>query len=238
MSQDGESGKEERRRAPRHAVEGVAGTLRLLSKAQVLNVSVTGMAARTSTHLRVGQTCDVRLEHGGKTLRLPGKVVRAHLVSFGKTSRGETAPVYEIGFEFQGMLSEQAQALLALIGETAIISPRHRVAGRFTLREGAPANLDASADLLVHKISTSGLLVETEVRPESDQELELRLEIGTVPLTCRGRVAYVEPTTAGDKGSLVEGGADDATFLVGVEFLDLDPDERARLEAFIGEHLE
>jgi len=229
VSQDDETGTKDRRQAPRHTVEGVAGTLRLLSKAKVLNVSVTGMAARTSTHLRVGQTCDVRLEHGEKTLRLPGRVVRAHLVSFGKTSRGETAPVYEIGFEFQGMLSEQAQALLGLIGETAVISPRHRVAGRFTLREGAPADLDASADLLVHKISTSGLLVETDVRPETDQELELKLEIGTAPLTCRGRVAYVKPATEE---------ADDATFLVGVEFLGLGRDERARLEAFIGEHLE
>lgn len=228
MNQGDESGRKDRRRAPRHAVEGVAGRLRLLSKAQVLNVSVSGMAARTSTHLRVGQTCDVRLEHGETTLRLPGKVVRAHLVSFGKTARGETAPVYEIGFEFQGMLSEQAQALLSLIGETAVISPRRRVAGRFTLREGPPADLDASADLVVHKISTSGLLVETDVRPEPDQELELKLEIGSVPLACRGRVAYVKPTTEE---------ADDTTFLVGVEFLGLGRDERARLEAFVGEHL-
>jgi hypothetical protein len=206
----------------------VSGTLRLLSKAEILNISVTGMAARTSTHLRVGQTCDLRLEHGGKTLRLPGTVVRAQLASFGKTG-----PAYEIGFEFQDMLSEQAQQLLALLGETAVVSLDSRVAGRFKVPAGAPANLDASATLLVRKISTSGILVETEVRPEPDQELDLNLDLGTVPFACRGRVAYVEPQEVAD------GAAEAASpeVLVGIEFLNLGTAERGILDAFIAERL-
>lgn len=215
---------EERRRAPRHDVEGVAGTLKLLSKAEILNISVTGMAARTSTHLRVGQTCDVRLEHGGRALRLPGTVVRAHLVSFGKTG-----PVYEIGFEFRDMLSDRAEELLTLLGETAVVSLENRVAGRYKLRDGPPANLDTSADLLVRKISTSGILVETDVRPESGQELELKLDLGTVAFRCRGRVAWVEPQEAE--------GAEDSTARVGIEFLGLGTAERKTLEAFIADNL-
>jgi len=218
---------EDRRRAPRYPVEGVEGTLKLLTKAEILNISVTGMAARTSTHLRVGQTCDLRLEHGGRNLRLPGTVVRAQLASFGKTG-----PVYEIGFEFQDMLSGQARDLLALLGETAVVSLDSRVAGRFKLDRAAPASLGASAGLVVRKISTSGALVETGVGPEPDQELDLNLELGTAPFACRARVAYVEPR----KGE-GEAEASAETVLVGMEFLKLGGAARRTLEAFIAERL-
>lgn len=225
--------RDERRRAPRHAVEGLAGTLRLVSKVEILNISVTGMAARTSTHLRVGQTCDLRLEHGARSLRLPGTVVWARLVSFAKTPGGESAPVYQVGIEFQDMLSDRAREFLGLLGETAVISLESRIGGRFEIAERAPADLVTAAELLVQKISTNGVLVETEVGPETDQELDLELELGPVRFTCRGRVAYVEPREPA-------GGAADAAkppVLVGIEFLGLGPAERGTLEAFVAERL-
>lgn len=224
---------DERRRAPRHAVEGLAGTLRLVSKVEILNISVTGMAARTSTHLRVGQTCDLRLEHGARSLRLPGTVVWARLVSFAKTPGGESAPVYEMGFEFQDMLSDRARQLLGLLGETAVISLESRIGGRYEIAEGSPADLVTAADLRVQKISTSGVLVETDVGPATDQELELEIELGPLPLTCRGRVAYVEPRAPADEAA----DAAEPPVLVGIEFLGLGPAERGALEAFVAEHL-
>lgn len=228
-----ERGPQERRRAPRHEVEGLTGTLRLVSKADILNISVTGMAVRTATHLRVGQTCDVRLEHGPRSLRLPGTVVWAHLVSFGKSAQGQAGPVYEIGFEFRDMLTDHARELLSLLGETAVISLDTRIAGRFQADAGGPAVLEASTELLALKISTSGILVETDVRPEPDQEVALELALGTVRFPCRGRVAYVEPRSPEGSTEAPDGGGT----LVGIEFVGLDRAGRGTLEAFIAEHL-
>lgn len=225
-------GDRERRRAPRHAVEGLSGTLRLVSKAEVLNISLVGMAVRTSTHLRVGQKCDVQLAHGATTVRFPSSVVWAHLVGLGNPQESGTGPAYEVGFEFHDMLTEQARDLLKLLGETAVVSLEARVAGRFEPSAGEAAEVAASAELLVRKLSTSGLLAETEVGPEPGQELDLVLELGTVPFACRGRVAYLEdPEPQGDAP------ADGSRTRVGIEFLGLDGTARRTLESFIAEQL-
>lgn len=203
---------EERRRSRRVAVEDIPGVLKFSSEARVLNLSVTGMAVRTGTHLRVGQTTDVRLGTGGEAVRLAGTVVWSKLVGVEKSSTGDAAPVYEAGFEFESVFSQEARQLLGLMGDTGAVTPQTRLAGRFEPAEGETAGLRGTTPFRVSLVSAHGLLIETDAALPRDTEVTLDLRHRGETLTARARVAYVEEPLA-----------DSAPHRIGLEFIDLPP---------------
>lgn len=182
----------ERRRSPRFNPEGVEGTLRLTSKAEVLNLSLTGMAIRTSAHLGAGQRCGIRLSDGHRNVRLGTTVVWSKLVALRKRRSSETTPVYEAGLALDEMLSRQAQQFLALLRTSSGAAPETRLSGRFEPPADRPADLLAASRFLVRTISPNGMLVETDAFLDLSAEVTLDLWLARQAITVRARVAYVE----------------------------------------------
>jgi c-di-GMP-binding flagellar brake protein YcgR len=218
----------EKRRSPRYAVQNVEGTLLFNTEARIANLSLTGMAVETGSALRVGRDYALTLRHGSDALRLTGVVAWCKLARTRRTASGESAPVYEAGMRFDGMLSERAEQLLHLLEESAIISLETRIAGRFKVPEGAPVSMESQAGFLVTEVSASGLQIESEVAPEVDSVLvvDLRLPGGAVHAGCR--VASVRSTDAGHRP---------AVHLLGLEFRDITEEHREVFEAFIADEL-
>jgi len=208
----------ERRRSPRFNPEGLEGTLKLASKAEVLNLSLTGMAIRTSAHLGAGQRCDIRLNNGRREVRLTSTVVWSHLVGLRRNRPAETGPVYEVGLELDDMLSHQAQQLLDLLRACSEVTPETRLSGRFELSEDQAADLQTSSPFLVKTLSPNGLLVETEAELELSAEVALDLPVEGNAVSARARVAYVEelPERQGKRR-------------MGLEFVDMPDDDLDKL---------
>jgi len=208
----------ERRKSPRFNPEGLEGTLKLASKAEVLNLSLTGMAIRTSAHLGAGQRCDIRLNNGRRDVRLASTVVWSCLVGLRRNRPAETGPVYEVGLELDDMLSHQAQQLLDLLRACSEVTPETRLSGRFEFSEDQAADLQTSSPFLVKTLSPNGLLVETEAELDLSAEVALDLPVEGNAVSARARVAYVEelPEHQGKRR-------------VGLEFVDMPDDDLDKL---------
>ena len=135
---------EERRSYPRYAVRGVDGTLLLVAKAEVLDMSVGGMAVSTSTSLRIGRRYSFKLSSGHSELQLTGTVVWCRLVRTQKLPSGDTEPIYEAGMRFESVLSEKARELIEFLEESAIITLSTRIAGRFLLEDTSSVDLQTT----------------------------------------------------------------------------------------------
>jgi hypothetical protein len=216
---------EEKRRNPRYPVRDVDGILHFNTQARILNLSLTGMAVETGTALRVGRAYSFTLRRGpAEPVKLSGEVAWCQLRRTRKNSSGDTAPVYEAGMRFDGMLSDRAHQLLHLLEESAIISVETRIAGRFKVADGEPIRMESEYDFLVTTVSASGMQIETEVAPELDAVYSLRFRLAGREVGADCRVANVRAVEGPDRRT---------AHLVGLEFTAMPAADRKTLEAFI-----
>ena len=216
---------QERRRSPRYVVHDVRGWLTFRSEARVLDLSLTGMSVETLHPLEVGKGYTVRLTHGDIDLRLAGTAVRSRFRGTRKLPAaygGESAPVYESGIRFDDALGDKAATLPRLLGASAEVSLERRVTGRFDLGLPESVRLRRDYQFEVLKISATGMLIEAELAPKVDTVFEIGVGLGGEELKCPCRIAFVAP---------VEGLP--GHHHLGVEFRDLSPADRRRLEDFI-----
>lgn len=218
----------ERRRSPRYEVEGVQGALTFRSDARIRNLSLTGMSVETADHLEVGKPYTLKLVHEGREVRLSGTVLRSRLRSTRKLPGGESEPLYEVGIQFNDVLNEKALQLHGLLSASARISPDRRVTGRFEV--GLPESVRLHGDhvFVLRKISATGMLIETGLAPRLESLIEVAIPLGDgEDLRVAARVAHLEPVA--DKPG---------RHLLGVEFRDLPPEGRRRLESFIASQVQ
>jgi len=216
---------DERRRSPRYVVHDVRGWLTFRAEARVLNLSLTGMSVETIHPLEVGKAYTVRLTHGDIDLRLAGTLVRSRFRGTRKLAAaqgGESAPVYESGIRFDDALGDHAATLHRLLGASAEVSLERRITGRFDLGLPESVRLRRDYQFEVLKISATGMLVEAELAPKVDTLFEIGVGLGGEELKSLCRIAFVAPAE-GREGH----------HQLGVEFRDLSPADRRRLEDFI-----
>jgi hypothetical protein len=219
----------ERRRAPRYPVQDVRGKLVLTATAKILNMSLTGMAVESNANLRVGRSYVLRLAHGDtEGPELSGTVVWCHLKEARAADAGDTTPVYEAGMQFDHMLTPAAEELLSFLRATAILTMQQRLMGRFRVSLEENVNLAAEWEFTVKTLSASGMLIETDVSPEPDAAVQLRVGLGDETISARCRVAFVRDVGEQDKRRITS---------VGIEFVWMSDDDRRVLDAYIGRQI-
>src|SRR5262245_59736305 len=117
----------ERRRHPRHDVNGLTGELYRFTDAQALNVNLLGAALRISQRVQIGQRYRLRLQGDGGVPALDARVVRCTLQQL------TPAPLYEVGLEFEDLLAERAQQVLGFLAGNARFRPGQRLIERLRL---------------------------------------------------------------------------------------------------------
>ncbi|MEA2692636.1 MAG: hypothetical protein QOJ16_2023 [Acidobacteriota bacterium] len=186
--------KTERRNHPRRQVAGVGGFLRVKTEAEVLNLSLTGVAVATASHLAMGETYRVLLRQGARRLELGATVARSTL----RASRAGQ-PIYEMGLEFLEVLSERGQEMARFLAEHAEPEMGGRLSERFLPPPGTLAEIEREEAFDLRSISPSGLAIETaaDLEPGREVALEVRMERPGMGFAVAGRVVYRLPVTPG-----------------------------------------
>ena len=216
------------RRHRRYDVEDVHGSLAYQMDAKVLNMSLTGMAMETGSMLKVGSNYRLQVPFDGEILDLPADVKWCHLVRTQVSDGGEVVPIYHAGIDFRSILDDKAREILAFIESHIIVDLEQRLFGRFKLVVDESVGLMEERDFQVRRISLSGMLIETGFSPQENELLNFEIQPDGFTIELRGRVANSKQVSSGSEG-LVE---------IGIEFVDLKPEQRRQLESFIESLLE
>lgn len=215
-------GGEDKRRFKRYEVQGIQGTLVLNFEARVLNLSLTGLSLATHSPLRAGTRYALRVPRNGE-LRFNAMVRWCRLVGTEKNSREEVVPVYHAGLDFRDDLDQHARELLSFIESHVVVELERRLAGRFTVSEDTALDIGARGDFVARRLSRSGMLIETDIVPESGAVLQIEVRHDRHPWKTGARVAYVAPAEGGEKAQ------------IGIEFLDLSEPAADAVEKLIEE---
>jgi len=213
-----------RRRYPRFTVQGVHGRIATAIDVEVMNMSLGGLAIKSPRRLTVGSACTLHIEIEGADLSLTGTVVWSVLSEINSVGE-ETVPYYSAGLSFADVINDRLQLLLRFI-DAHKVTPEHRLTGiRFQIRS-ARARLDGEEGYRVKLISRSGMLIETERLFDLDQVYPMEIvPPDRDPITFSGRVA----------SRFERRGEGPGRHELGIEFLEMTPDNRARLESFVDE---
>ena len=219
----------ELRRHRRYEVGGVEGSLQLSQDARILNMSLTGLLVETTSTLRLGSHCSLRVPQAGGELRFDAVVKWCQLVGTRRVG-SDTRSVYHAGIDFREILDDRARAVLAFIEAHVIVDLERRLAGRFHALQPIAAELTSGARFEVCKLSLSGLLLRTTHPPAHDTEVGLELETPVGTVRARGRVRNLERVPMAARTSQEDV---DVPWYAGVELVALEPEERRRLTRYI-----
>jgi len=218
------------RRGRRFPVENVLGKLHFNTEARVLNVSLTGVALESALPVRVGRCYSITLRHDDEqVVTLSGKVAWCHLKGTRRSEAAETTPVYAAGLAFDDTLTEKAGQLIRFLEHAAIITVGQRVTGRFKVAAAQVISLATEHEFVVKSLSSRGMLIETDLSPETGAVFEIEAALPGYTLQTRARVAGVKESRLAEKRVLAE---------VELEFVGLGNAERSRLSDFIAAELE
>lgn len=213
-----------RRRHPRFVVENLFGKMVFASQVEILNMSLSGVAVKVDRRLNIGTEYALKLESQAMATQVKGLVVWSMLSDIGKTPRGEDVSFYTAGIRFTDTMSPSLTAILEFIQEYKVL-PEQRVTGmRFHIQAPGKAVLDYPEGYQVKNISRSGMLIETErdLQLEGIVPMEVDLPDGRA-LTFEGRVVTSEESLEGDA----------RRFELGIQFLNMSPEDLARLSQYI-----
>jgi c-di-GMP-binding flagellar brake protein YcgR len=208
----------------RYPTDTVLGQFAYKVEATVVNLSLGGFAVKTATQLQVGRSYRFRLGNGGESVDLEGIVRWCRLSGTRKTKAGDVVPVYEAGIAFEGILTNTAKELRQFMQKNVIVDLKQRVFGRLKVGANDEVTLESNPGFVVHQLSSSGMLVETEVAPKPESVFKFEVELDKKKFISRGRVVYVTQTGAELAG---------LRYRVGVEFVDTSATQKKALERFI-----
>lgn len=229
----------ERRRHRRIESPGLSGRLPTACEARLRDVSLSGVGFESEGRLAPARNYRLRLQTAdGEVVDRQGRLVWSHLCATRRGPDGEVRPVYRAGLLFDDRSVGATSELYDFIQRHAdpttgagrpegpLQSDRfgvEREATRYQLERVEELVLETEYEFLVRTLSLSGMLMETELPFEKKTLLAFLLELPEGELRGRGRVVSTERTFEGDRHR----------HSIAVEFLELDPDDRERLERYL-----
>lgn len=213
-----------RRQQDRFSTENVRGNLSYSVEAEVLNLSLGGLAVRTNTQLSIGRRYRFHLGTAADSVQLTGAVRWCRMSGTVKQETGDIVPVYDAGISFDDVLTEKAEELLQFMEKNITLDLKRRIAGRFKVEDSGPVVLESDSAFLVKQISTSGMMIESDVALKPDTELDLEMRLGRRKFTSAGRIIYLAEIAIQDET---------LRYRIGVEFTKTSQEKRQILEDFI-----
>lgn len=221
---------ERKRRHPRHQVTGRDVHAHLLFSEEVVlqNLSVTGACVRSIKDLQVGGRYLLRIQDKQPPLALQGTVIWKHEQGNGE----EMFPGYYLaGIRFHSPTFEEIVRLkdfMRMYGEPddkTVKDSYTPSALRFSIRKEEKAVLNCPEVHPVKKISLGGMLIESSRQMELEGRylMKILLPFGAEPIKIKGRIASIIPRSDSPKPQ----------YDIGVEFLDMEIIDKARLDRFI-----
>jgi len=221
---------QERRRHKRFLIEGMDVKCRRLfaTDVKILNISFGGIALSLNKRLQMGDEYTLKLESEDNTISLKGVVVWEKMTGLANEVQGRKFPVYEAGIRFNEVLTGKGTDLLNFIRENISDKTMNtRVEGlrvKF-IRPERTVIVDDRESYFVKMISFGGMLIETkeELDIESRFPMEMSFPEDNRPIKFMGRTAYCVEMP----------GKTPKRYDTGIEFIEMNEKERARLKEFI-----
>lgn len=216
---------QERRRHSRYEVHDLTGHLRGDDRAQVLDLSVNGLAIETDAWLKVGETYILRVQAGAESLDVAGKVSWCRLVAMAPNHTGERRPRYRAGIEFGNALSDKGRRILEFAQHSGLVARPDRIFARFVPSRQA---LDVAVDhpCEIRRASAGGLLLRCARRAELGERLVLRVETAAGKLSTTVEVRDVKMHEPDGQSTV-------PSYDLGVAFVELTLDQRALLDRLL-----
>jgi hypothetical protein len=174
----------DKRERSRYDVEDLFARLGNQGDGKVLNLSDQGLALEVPSWCQVGKTYPVTLSRDLDRLTLQGRIAWCKLSGTRKGPGGESRPVYLAGIELQAPPAQNARRLADFLESRAVIQVDGGVVGTFLGATG-PRKLS------VRRLTSRGLVIDTDVAREEGASLNLRLALGGQVATVPTRVFRV-----------------------------------------------
>jgi hypothetical protein len=220
----------ERRRYTRFLIEGMEVQCKMFftTEVKILNMSLGGVALSLNKRLNMGEEYTLKIETESKTISLEGVVVWEKMTNFTKEVKGKKFPIYEVGIRFDEVLTGKGADLLNFIsGNIFDKAIKTRVQGVRVkiIQPERTVILDDRDSYSVKMIGLGGMLIETkdELSIEDRFPMEMSFSEDIKPIKFLGRTAYCVEIP----------GKTPQRYDTGIEFIEMDEADRARLKEFI-----
>ena len=199
----------------------------------IIDISLGGISLKTDRRLNIGNEYTLNINEKGLDISVKATVVWASLHQSVKSANGDLVPIYAVGMKFNESSNEKISELIKSIaspGQAKQIADAARSAKdlRFHMRlhisDSGKAALDCPEDYAIRTISMGGMLIETGkvLTVEDKIPLEISLpENNSINFLAR----VVSCTPLADRHPEV--------YAIGIEFLDMPPDQIKLLERFV-----
>jgi len=220
----------ERRNFKRYPVEEMQIFCKMLysSEARLSNVSVGGALIVLNKRLRIGQEYVLTLGTGATAVTLKAAVTRERLAGFDKNEKGEQVPRYEVGLQFENVLTGEGAQLIDFIQSSPGVRKLNvRLRGtRVELGRPAAAAVVGTHDFChVKKVGMGGMLLETPQRMEVDAQFHMEVLLSEEG----GEVSFLGRVT----GSKEVSGSKPPLYETGINILHIAERDRRVLQAFV-----
>lgn len=218
------------RQHPRYSPIHLYGSLAFSAEAEIINISVAGMAVRTNNALAIGKTYTFKLGAPGKEIQISGPVRWCRLRQTRRNKAGEIAAVFETGIVFDNVLSARMAELVHFLEDTVLLDLSRRIFGRFDLIETQTVEMEAGHDFVVRRLSLSGMMVESPIALQVNSEVSVIVKLTNRELHSPAIVRNVA-------GPLRSKESEEPVYQLGLEFSDMEPEEEGVLTEFVEKHL-
>jgi c-di-GMP-binding flagellar brake protein YcgR len=206
---------------------GLKNTMVLAHKAEIIDISLGGVALKSDRRLNIGREYLLRLDEKGKKLDVRGVVVRSELSGIESRADGETASIYTAGVMFKDAPPNIVSNFISALTESkkeAAVTARQKLNVRFNLITPGDKTLNFPAQFRVKEISLSGMLIETDQALSKKSLIPMKLKLqADKHVNLIGRVASCRMT--GDKKQ--------ERYEIGLEFNKLTDTDAALLKSFM-----
>ena len=183
--------------APRYEAGDRFGRLDWRVDAELLNISLGGMAVRLETRLEPKTKLQVAIPREAGELSLEGRAKWCRSGNIARIDRTASERSYEAGIGFVGPLDARSDDLVDFISGTPTLGVQRGKFGRFVLDYEQPIRLMLACPFRLRLLSLSGMLVETRIAPGPDSEVDFSIPFDGEDFRARGRVADVARGTGG-----------------------------------------
>ncbi|MCP3959191.1 MAG: PilZ domain-containing protein [bacterium] len=221
--------EKEKRRHHRYDVKDVRANLMLPLEVRVLDMSLTGLRIESPIALSVGAKYNLTLRREYDVIQLQTDLQWCRLVRTEPDALGEAAPVYEVGLDYQEVLSQKARELLGFLQHNVVIELERREAFGYFCKAGEEPTEAPHQEFVVKQLSFSGVLIETEPMPEVDTAYSLEMHLDRLVLEVDGKVIHAERVPHPTLDSVCE---------AGIAFENLSPEAQQALEEMVAHFLE
>lgn len=222
-----------KRRYKRYVVQGMDFRARTIfdTEIELLDISLGGARIKSQRSLKMGTNYLIKLLSEKALLSLKCDVKWEVLSGSIKDGTHNIIPIYTIGIEFKDIPSnklEQLKNFMKIVGlpdEQPFVDEKRLSGLRFKIKSKEMAIIDGQDIYIVKKISLGGMRIESnyEIQIDNRYPMELFFPDDKIPIKFQGRVASCIPIP--DKSP--------ESHDTGIEFLDIEEEDRERLRTFI-----